>query len=124
MQADEALASICEALSVQYLVKQGKIAYGQGVKAATSSTWHRIEESHKQAEFHAETYHYRKARTAMTNLLPVLPSNIIDNVLKLFLPLAATDIRPLSSAELGIGEGRKRVELINAINYSFVIFGG
>jgi hypothetical protein len=108
VQADEALTSIREALSVQYSVKQGKIAYGQGVKAATSST-HKIEESRKRAEFHAETY--RKARTAMINLLPVLPSNITDDVLKLFPPLAATDIRPLPSVELEVGEGRKRVEL-------------
>jgi hypothetical protein len=52
VQADEALASIHEALSVQYSVKQGTIAYGQGVKTATSST---IEESHKMA------YAYRRA---------------------------------------------------------------
>jgi hypothetical protein len=55
VQADEALASIHNALSVQYSVKQGKIAYGQGVKAATSSMY-KIEESRKRAEFHAETY--------------------------------------------------------------------
>jgi hypothetical protein len=109
VQADEALASIRDALSVQYSVKQGKIAYGQGVKAATSST-HKIEESRKRAEFHAETY--RKARGAMMNLLPRLPSHLIANdVLKLFPPLSSTDIRPLPSAELKVGEGRKRVEL-------------
>jgi hypothetical protein len=108
VQADEALASICDALSVQYSVKQGKIAYGQGVKAATSST-SKIEESRKKAEFHTETY--RTARAAMTNLLSVLPSHITDNILKLFPPLSATDIRPLPSAVLQVGEGRKRVEL-------------
>jgi hypothetical protein len=109
VQADEALASICDALSVQYSIKQGKIAYGQGVKAATSST-HKIEESCKWAEFHAETY--QKVRGAIMNLLPRLPSHITaDDVLKLFLPLSATDIHPLPSAELQVGEGQKRVEL-------------
>jgi hypothetical protein len=109
VQADEALTSIRDALSIQYSIKQGKIAYGQGIKAATSST-HKIEESRKRAEFHAETY--RKARAAMTSLLPRLPSHIItDNMLNLFPPLSATDIRPLPSAELQVGEGRKRVEL-------------
>jgi hypothetical protein len=34
VQADKALASIHDALSVQYSVKQGKIAYGPGVKVA------------------------------------------------------------------------------------------
>jgi hypothetical protein len=120
VQADEALASIREALSVQYSVKQGKITYGRGVKAATSST-HRIEESRKRAEFHAEPY--RKAGTVMTNLLPVLPSNTTDNVLKLFPPLAATDICPLPSAELAIAD-RGGPEEGRAINYSFVISGG
>jgi hypothetical protein len=46
------------------------------------------------------------------NLLPRLRSHIISNdVLKLGPPLSATDIRPLPSAELQVGEGRKRVEL-------------
>jgi hypothetical protein len=109
-QADEALASICDALSAQYLVKQGKIAYGQGVKAATTST-NKIEEGRRLAEFHADTY--RTAREAMISLSSRLGSHVTDpdKIIKLFPSLSATDIRPLPSAELQVGEGQKRVEL-------------
>jgi hypothetical protein len=108
VQADEALSMIRDALSAQYSVKQGKIAYGQGVKAGTTST-NKIEESRKRAEFHAETY--RKAREAMASLAAGLPSDVTNEVLKCFPPLLATDIRPLPSADLQVGEGRKKVVL-------------
>jgi hypothetical protein len=110
VQADEALASIRDALSAQYSVKQGKIAYGQGVKAVTTST-HKIEESRRLAEFHADTY--RTARVAMISLSSHLGSHVTDpdKFIKFFPPLFATDIRPLPSAELQAGEGRKKVEL-------------
>jgi hypothetical protein len=89
-------------------IRSSRAKSHQGVKAATSST-SKIEESRKRAEFHAETY--RTARAAMTNLLPILQTHITDNILKLSPPLSATGIRPLPSAELQVGEGRKRVEL-------------
>jgi hypothetical protein len=108
VQADEALSSIRDALSVQYSVKQGKIAYGQGVKAGTTST-NKIAESRRMAEFHADTY--RKARDAMISLSSRLSSHVTDKFLMLFPPLSATDIRPLPSAELQVREGRKRMEL-------------
>jgi hypothetical protein len=107
-QADEALAGMRDALAAEYAVKEAKVAYGQGVWAGSKSM-NKINDSCTLAEYHGRTY--RRARKAMTVLAEVLPSSITCEYLANFPVLHPWEVQPLPSAELELGDGKKKVKL-------------